>query len=109
MSLHKPIAALNALLKTGYCVVDGICGDLSFEEGGTPLTANDVTSDDFKILVEHTPYEILLAGFPSCLRLAIFYHDICKPSKINCRTKIFVSNFCHNLLCNRSVNLFYNS
>jgi len=25
---------------------------------------NDVTSEDFKLLVEHTPYEVLLAGFP---------------------------------------------
>ncbi|MDR0221295.1 MAG: DUF362 domain-containing protein, partial [Lachnospiraceae bacterium] len=39
LGLHKPIAALNALVKTGYCVVDGICGDLSFEEGGTPVEA----------------------------------------------------------------------
>jgi len=42
LGLHKPIAALNALLKTGYCVVDGICGDLSFEEGGTPVEANRI-------------------------------------------------------------------
>jgi hypothetical protein len=42
IGLHKPIAVLNALLKTGYCVVDGICGDLSFEEGGSPLIANRV-------------------------------------------------------------------
>ncbi|MDR0220914.1 MAG: DUF362 domain-containing protein, partial [Lachnospiraceae bacterium] len=52
--LHKPIAALNALVKTGYCVVDGICGDLSFEEGGTPVEAgriivgqNPVTVDSY--------------------------------------------------------------
>ena len=40
--LHKPIAALGALIKTGYCVVDGICGDLSFEEGGNPVEANRI-------------------------------------------------------------------
>ncbi|MCL1878367.1 MAG: DUF362 domain-containing protein [Defluviitaleaceae bacterium] len=51
MGLHKPIAVLNALLKTGYCVVDGICGDLSFEEGGTPLTAN-------RIIVGQNPTEV---------------------------------------------------
>ena len=42
LGLHKPIAALAALLPVHYCVVDGICGDLSFEEGGTPVEANRV-------------------------------------------------------------------
>jgi len=40
IGLHRPIAALNALLPVHYNVVDGICGDLSFEEGGTPLETN---------------------------------------------------------------------
>jgi uncharacterized protein (DUF362 family) len=48
LGLHKPIAALNALIKTGYCVTDGICGDLSFEEGGNPTYAN-------RIIVGHDP------------------------------------------------------
>ena len=52
LGLHKPIAALNALLKTGYCVVDGICGDLSFEEGGTPLEANRVIAGQNPLLVD---------------------------------------------------------
>ena len=42
LGLHKPIAALAALLPVHYNVVDGICGDLSFEEGGTPVEANRV-------------------------------------------------------------------
>jgi len=48
LGLHKPIAVLNALIKTGYCVVDGICGDLSFEEGGNPVVAD-------RIIVGHNP------------------------------------------------------
>jgi len=40
--LHEPIAVLNALLKPGYNVVDGICGDLNFEEGGTPIESNRI-------------------------------------------------------------------
>jgi uncharacterized protein (DUF362 family) len=39
---HRPIAALNMLVKTGYNVVDGICGDLSFEEGGNPVETDCV-------------------------------------------------------------------
>jgi len=37
MGLHKPIAALSAVIKPDLHVVDSICGDLSFEEGGTPV------------------------------------------------------------------------
>lgn len=37
MGLQKPIAALAAALKPGLTVVDSICGDLDFEEGGTPV------------------------------------------------------------------------
>lgn len=37
MGLQKPIAALGAALRPGLIVVDSICGDLNFEEGGTPV------------------------------------------------------------------------
>jgi len=52
LGLDKPITVLNALLKTGYCVVDGICGDLSFEEGGTPVEANRVIAGRNPVLVD---------------------------------------------------------
>ena len=42
LGIHKPVAALNMLIQTGYCVIDGICGDLSFEEGGNPVTSNRI-------------------------------------------------------------------
>lgn len=37
LGLTEPIAALGAALKPGLVVVDSICGDLCFEEGGTPV------------------------------------------------------------------------
>ena len=37
LGLHKPIAALGAILRPHLTLVDGIIGDLSFEEGGTPV------------------------------------------------------------------------
>ena len=40
LGLTKPIAALGAALKPGLVVVDSICGDLCFEEGGTPVETN---------------------------------------------------------------------
>lgn len=39
LGLHKPIAALNTLLPPQLVLVDGICGDLDFEEGGNPVFA----------------------------------------------------------------------
>jgi uncharacterized protein (DUF362 family) len=38
--LIKPIAALGAALKPSLVIVDSICGDLDFEEGGNPVHTN---------------------------------------------------------------------
>lgn len=38
--LHKPIAALAAALRPDLTIVDSICGDLDFEEGGKPIQTN---------------------------------------------------------------------
>lgn len=38
--LHRPIAALAAVLKPDLVIVDSICGDLDFEEGGNPIQTN---------------------------------------------------------------------
>ena len=38
--LFKPIAALGAVLKPSLVIVDSICGDLNFEEGGNPVQTN---------------------------------------------------------------------
>ena len=40
LGLQKPIAALGAALRPRLIVVDSICGDLDFEEGGTPVETN---------------------------------------------------------------------
>jgi len=77
LGLHKPIAALNTLLRTGYVVVDGICGDLSFEEGGNPVEANRVivgrnplTVDSFCAgLIGYSPDEV--GYMPHAKRLGV--------------------------------------
>lgn len=38
--LMKPIAALASALQPDLTIVDSICGDLNFEEGGTPIHTN---------------------------------------------------------------------
>ncbi len=40
MGLHKPIAYLNKIIHADLCIVDGICGDLDFEDGGNPVRMN---------------------------------------------------------------------
>ena len=37
LGLQKPIAHLNTKIRNDFIVVDGICGDLDFEEGGNPV------------------------------------------------------------------------
>jgi uncharacterized protein (DUF362 family) len=39
LGLTKPIAHLNAVARNDFILVDGICGDLDFEEGGNPVYA----------------------------------------------------------------------
>jgi uncharacterized protein (DUF362 family) len=39
LGLNKPIAHLNTVARNDFIVVDGICGDLDFEEGGNPIPA----------------------------------------------------------------------
>lgn len=42
MGLHRPIAHLNARLRQDFVVVDNICGDWDFEDGGNPVVMNRV-------------------------------------------------------------------
>jgi uncharacterized protein (DUF362 family) len=39
LGLHKPIAHLNTVARNDFILVDGICGDPDFEEGGNPVYA----------------------------------------------------------------------
>ena len=42
LGLHKPIAHLNTVVRSDFILVDNICGDLDFEEGGNPVYMNRV-------------------------------------------------------------------
>ena len=59
LGIHKPVAALAALLKTGYNVVDGICGDLSSEEGGNPVTSNRIIAGRDPLMVDSYCAELI--------------------------------------------------
>lgn len=42
LGLHKPIAHLNTVVHQDFILVDNICGDLDFEEGGNPVVMNRI-------------------------------------------------------------------
>ena len=52
MGLHKPIAHLSAGIRQNFIVVDHICGDLDFEEGGNPVVRNCVMAAADPVLVD---------------------------------------------------------
>jgi len=59
LGIHRPVAALNAIIKTGYCVVDGICGDLSFEEGGNPVDSKRIIAGRNPLLIDSYCAELI--------------------------------------------------
>ncbi|MGE4282383.1 MAG: DUF362 domain-containing protein [Clostridia bacterium] len=61
MGLHKPIAHLNKIIKSSLIIVDGLMGDLTFEEGGTPVQMNRVIVGKDPVLVD--AYAAELMGF----------------------------------------------
>ena len=95
LGLHKPIAALNMLLKTGYCVIDGICGDLSHEEGGNPVESNRIiagrnplTLDSYCAeLIGYKPNEIGYISYGKTLGVGEYYSQNTKLLEIGEKEK----------------------
>lgn len=52
MGLHKPIAHLNTGIHQDFIVVDNICGDLDFEDGGNPVVMNRVLTGRDPVLID---------------------------------------------------------
>ncbi len=63
LGIHKPVAQLNSLLPPQLVIVDGICGDLTFEEGGTPVEMNRMFIGTDPVLVDS--YAATLLGYES--------------------------------------------
>lgn len=61
MGLHRPIAYLNKVLKQDLIIVDGIIGDLNFEEGGNPVQMNRIILGKDPVLVD--AYVAQLLGY----------------------------------------------
>ena len=52
LGLHNPIAHLNMGIRQDFIVVDNICGDLDFEDGGNPVVMNRVLAACDPVLVD---------------------------------------------------------
>jgi len=61
MGLHKPIAHLNYGIRQDFVVVDNICGDWDFEDGGNPVEMNRVMAAVDPVLVDS--YVCSLMGY----------------------------------------------
>ena len=61
MGLHRPIALLNQVRSADLVIVDGICGDLDFEEGGNPVAMNRLIAGQDSVLIDR--YAADLLGF----------------------------------------------
>lgn len=59
LGLHRPIAHLNAHIHQDFIVVDHICGDPDFEEGGNPLVRNCIMAAKDPVLVDAYTADIL--------------------------------------------------
>ena len=58
MGLHNPIAHLNAGIHQDFIVVDNICGDLDFEDGGNPVVMNRVWAGMDPVLIDSYDYAL---------------------------------------------------
>ncbi|MCL2078199.1 MAG: DUF362 domain-containing protein [Oscillospiraceae bacterium] len=100
MGLHEPIAYLNKAIKTSFCVIDGICGDLTFEEGGNPITRNMIICGQDPLLLDS--YCATLLGYraeeigyiPIAYDLGVggLYNDNTEITELNAFKKPVFSN-----------------
>lgn len=59
MGLHKPIAHLNKAIRQDFIVVDHICGDLDFEDGGNPVVRNCILAACDPVLTDAYACQLL--------------------------------------------------
>src|SRR5690606_36606024 len=61
LGLHRPIASLNKVIKSDLILVDGIIGDLTHEEGGTPVRLDRAIAGYDPVMVD--AYAASLIGY----------------------------------------------
>ncbi|MCL2226931.1 MAG: DUF362 domain-containing protein [Oscillospiraceae bacterium] len=95
LGIHKPVAALSGIIKTGYCVVDGICGDLSFEEGGNPVDSKRIIAGRDPLLIDsycaeligYSPGEIGYIDYGAQMGLGSLYSNDTELIELNTESR----------------------
>ena len=95
LGIYKPVAALNMLIKTGYCVVDGVCGDMTYEGGGAPVTSNRIIAGRDPLMLDsycaeligYRPDEIEYISYGRELGVGEYYSRETKVVELNSRDK----------------------
>ena len=59
LGLTKPIAALGSVLTPRLIIVDSICGDLDFEEGGNPVQTNRMYLGTDPVMIDSYGCELM--------------------------------------------------
>ena len=100
LGIHKPVAVLNTLIKTGYNVVDGICGDLTFEEGGNPVESNRIIAGRDPLMVDsycaeligYHPDDIEYLSYGKKIGVGQYYSKDTKIVELNTENKTKVNS-----------------
>ena len=59
LGLHRPIAHLGAAIRQDFIVVDHICGDPTFEDGGNPLVTDEIWAGKDPVLIDACACDVL--------------------------------------------------
>ncbi|MEW5814385.1 MAG: DUF362 domain-containing protein [Spirochaetota bacterium] len=59
LGIHKPLAKLNKVIKSHLIIVDGLMGDLCFEEGGTPVEMDRLILGKDPVLIDSFAAELM--------------------------------------------------
>lgn len=94
LGLHRPIAHLSAGIHQSFVVVDHICGDLDFEDGGNPVVRNCIMAAMDPVLVDACVCKMLhyaVDDVPYVRMAAELGVGCCDPSRaevITCRENV---------------------
>ena len=59
LGIHRPVAVLNTLIRPAFTIVDGLCGDLTFEEGGNPVPMQRLIGGVDSVLIDSYAAQLL--------------------------------------------------
>ena len=97
MGLHKPIAYLNKAIKNDLIIVDGLIGDLNFEEGGNPVQMDRIIVGFDPVLIDS--YVASLMGYdPEEISYIKIAESIGVGSRLTSKTQICELNEDYNTL-----------